>query len=62
MIECEECAKKYKVEEVTHHELLASDGSWSTYSINQDGQIELDFHGIKPDYNTRSKMKAVKIW
>lgn len=33
-----------------------------TYSINQNGQIEIDFHGIKPDYNTRNKMKAVKIW
>lgn len=26
VIECEECAKKYKVEEVSHHGLLASDG------------------------------------
>ena len=34
----------------------------TTYSINQDGKIEIDFHGVKPDYNTRNKMKAVKIW
>lgn len=34
----------------------------TTYSINSDGQLEIDFHGVKPDYNTRNKMKAVKIW
>lgn len=34
----------------------------TTYSINQYGEIEIDFHGVKPDYNTRNKMKAVKIW
>lgn len=34
----------------------------TTYSINSDGQLEIDFHGVKPDYNTRNKMKAAKIW
>lgn len=33
VIECEECAKKYKIEEETHHRLLASDGSWCTYYL-----------------------------
>ena len=34
----------------------------TTYLINSDGVIEIDFHGVKPDNNTRNKMKAVKIW
>ncbi len=25
-------------------------------------RIEIDFHGIKPDAATRSKMKAVRTW
>ena len=33
VIECEECAKKYKIEEEAHRGLLASDGSWSTYYL-----------------------------
>ena len=33
IIECEICAKKYMVEEKTHHGLLNSDGSWSTYYL-----------------------------
>ena len=33
VIECEDCAKKYKVEEVSHHRQLASDGSWSEYFL-----------------------------
>ena len=50
VIECEECAKKYKIEEVTHHGLLASDGSWSTYYLtpkdypDYDGPKESDLY------------------
>ena len=33
IIECEECAKKYKVEEVMHRGMLTSDGSWSEYFL-----------------------------
>lgn len=32
-IECEECVKKYKIETVTHHGLLSSDGVWSTHYL-----------------------------
>ena len=42
VIECEECAKKYRVEEVTHHGLLASDGSWSTYYLTPKDYPEYD--------------------
>lgn len=45
MIECEECAKKYKVEEVTHHGLLTSDGSWSTYYLTPKDYP--DYEGAK---------------
>ena len=34
----------------------------TTYTITQQNEIEIDFHGVKPDYATRNKMKAVKIW
>ncbi len=50
VIECEECAKKYKVEEVSHHGPLASDGSWSTYYLtpkdypDYDGPKESDLY------------------
>lgn len=30
------------------------------YSFNDIGEIEIDFNGIKPDYDTRTKMKSVK--
>ena len=33
VIECEECKKKYKVEEVNHYGMLTSDGSWSEYFL-----------------------------
>ena len=33
VIECEICAKKYRVEEETHRGMLTSDGSWSTYYL-----------------------------
>lgn len=33
----------------------------TTYSINQAGEVEIDFHGVLPDFNTRNKMKAVKL-
>ena len=33
-----------------------------TYSITGKSEIEIDFHGVKPDAATRGKMKAVKIW
>lgn len=32
----------------------------ATYSFNEQGGIEIDFGGIKPDYETRTKMKSVK--
>ena len=28
IIECEECDKKYRVETITHHARLSTDGSW----------------------------------
>lgn len=34
----------------------------TTYTITSQNEIEIDFHGVKPDYATRSKMKAVRIW
>ena len=34
----------------------------TTYTITHQNEIEIDFHGVKPDYTTRNKMKAVKIW
>lgn len=34
----------------------------TTYTVVDDNRIEIDFHGVKPDANTRSKMKTVKIW
>lgn len=34
----------------------------TTYTIVHENRIEIDFHGVKPDANIRSKMKAVKIW
>lgn len=34
----------------------------TTYTITQQNEIEIDFHGVKPDYATRNKMKAVRIW
>lgn len=33
VIECEECAGKYTVEEVVHSRLLTSDGDWSSYYL-----------------------------
>lgn len=33
IIECEECAKKYKTETITHYARLSSDGSWSEYFL-----------------------------
>jgi len=33
VIDCEECSKKYQIEEVEHRGLLASDGCWSTYYL-----------------------------
>lgn len=50
IIECEECAKKYKIEEEAHRGLLASDGSWSTYYLtpidypDYDGPKESDLY------------------
>lgn len=34
----------------------------TTYRITSQNEIEIDFHGIKPDAATRKKMKDVKIW
>lgn len=34
----------------------------TTYTITDDNKIEIDFHGVKPSAEIRSKMKAVKIW
>jgi hypothetical protein len=34
----------------------------TTYTITDDNQIEIDFHGVKPSADIRNKMKAVKIW
>lgn len=34
----------------------------TTYTITKQNEIEIDFHGVKPDYATRNKMKAVRIW
>lgn len=31
-----------------------------TYSFNNKGGIEIDFNGVKPSYEIRNKMKAVK--
>lgn len=33
IIECEDCEKKYRVEEVFHSARLASDGSWTEYFL-----------------------------
>lgn len=33
VIECEDCKKKYKVEEVNHYRMLTSDGFWSEYFL-----------------------------
>lgn len=48
-IECEECSQKYKVEEVSHHGALTSDGSWSEYFL-----LPKDY----PDYDGPSESKT----
>ena len=63
LIECDECAKKYKVEEVTHHGLLASDGSWSTYYLtpidypDYEGPKESDLYPA-----TRNQYQDFHVW
>lgn len=34
----------------------------TTYTITEKNEIEIDFHGIKPNEDIRNKMKAVRIW
>jgi 8-oxo-dGTP diphosphatase len=34
----------------------------TTYTITENNRIEIDFHGVKPSDEIRSKMKAVRIW
>lgn len=63
VIECEECAKKYKVEEVTHRGMLTSDGSWSTYYLtpidypDYEGPKESDLYPA-----TRNQYQDFPVW
>lgn len=63
VIECEECAKKYKVEEVTHRGMLTSDGSCSTYYLtpidypDYEGPKESDLYPA-----TRNQYQDFLVW
>ena len=52
VIECEDCNKKYKVESVTHHGMLISDGSWEEYFL-----LPKDY----PDYNGPSEIATYGV-
>ena len=52
VIECEKCNNEFKVEEVTHSRLLASDGSCSEYFL-----IPKDY----PDYNEPNESKTYGV-
>lgn len=61
VIECEECAEKYKVEEITHHK---PDGdSWSTYYLtpkdypDYEGPKESDLYPA-----TRNEYQDFPVW
>ena len=57
VIECEDCKKKYKVEEVNHYRMLTSDGCWSEYFLlpkdypKYDGPSETATYGSSANPN-----------
>lgn len=38
------------------------DFKMATYKITNENEIEIDFHGVIPDAETRARMKEVQIW
>lgn len=63
IIECEECAKKYKVEAEIHQGRLTSDGMWSTYYLtpidypDYDGPRESDLYPV-----ARNQYQDFPVW
>ena len=57
VIECEDCKKKYKDEEVKHYRMLTFDGSWSEYFLlpkdypEYDGPSETATYGSSANPN-----------